>query len=189
MSGPLAVPGRPSILAVTRMVLITAGLVTAYYVVPLSEHSTAAASALLLGGVLGVFLVFAWEVWAILRSPHPRLKAVEALVITLALFVVLFASTYYVLDDTRPGSFSEALTKTDALYFALSTFATVGYGDITAISQLGRVVTMLQMTCGLLLAGVAVRILTSAMELGLRRRAKEPPPEPGAGRSAGQDRP
>ncbi|MEV0185260.1 potassium channel family protein [Streptomyces sp. NPDC050625] len=189
MSGPFDGPKRATLLAVTRTVLITAALVTAYYVLPLRERSMTATSALLLGGVLAVLVVFAWEVWAILRSPHPRLKAVEALVITLALFLVLFASAYYVLDGTSPGSFSEPLTKTDALYFTLTTFATVGYGDITAVSQLGRVMTMLQMTCGLLLAGVAVRVLTSAVEVGLRRRTKEPPPEPDAGRRAGRDSP
>ncbi|MEU6066964.1 MULTISPECIES: potassium channel family protein [Streptomyces] len=173
----------------TRTALITAALVIAYYVLPLRERSMTATSALLLAGVLAVLAVFAWEVWAILHSPHPRLKAVEALVITLALFLVLFASAYYVVDGTSPGSFTEPLTKTDALYFTLTTFATVGYGDITAVSQVGRVMTMVQMTCGLLLAGVAVRILTSAVEVGLRRRAKEPPPEPDAGRGAGRDRP
>ncbi|MFJ3230948.1 potassium channel family protein [Streptomyces sp. NPDC086787] len=166
-------PHRPAVVACARTFVITTGLVTAYYLLPLRERSTTATSWLLLGGLVAVVLVFVWEAYAILSSPHPRLKAVEALGATLVLFLVLFAGSYYVLDGTSPGSFSERLTKTDALYFTLTTFATVGYGDITARSQVGRVMTMLQMTGGLLLAGVAVRVLTSAVAVRLRRQQTE----------------
>lgn len=169
---------QAGLLALSRTVLITAGLVGAYYTLPLDGRNTGRTSLLLLTGLVGVGLVFAWEVWAIVRSPHPRLKAVEALAATVALFLVLFAGSYYTLDQTSPGSFSEPLTKTDALYFTLTTFTTVGYGDITARSQPGRVMAMVQMMCGLLLAGVALRVLASAVEAGLQRRQ---PPEPDSG--------
>ncbi|MFJ3306542.1 potassium channel family protein [Streptomyces sp. NPDC086549] len=188
MSG--LVPGRrrASLMAAVRTCLITVALVTAYYLLPLRERGTTATSALLLAGVLAVAVVFSWEAWAILSSPHPRLKAVEALVVTLALFLVLFAGAYYVLDGTSPDSFTEPLTKTDALYFTLSTFTTVGYGDITAASRVARVTVMLQMTCGLFLAGIAVRILTRAVEVGLLRR-DAPPPEPDTGSADREERP
>ncbi|MEV8549827.1 potassium channel family protein [Streptomyces glaucescens] len=171
-------PGRPrrraAVAAVARAVLITVGLVSAYYLLPLDERGTAGASALLACGLLVVLLVFAWEVRVIARSPYPRLKAVEALAATLVLFLVLFAGAYYLLDHSSPGSFSEPLTRTDALYFTLTTFSTVGYGDITAQSQTGRLLTMLQMTGGLLLVGVAARALASAVQEGLRRQRGEP---------------
>ncbi|WP_405815874.1 potassium channel family protein [Streptomyces sp. NBC_01390] len=170
--------------ALTRAVLIAAGLVAAYYLLPLDEHGTAASSALLVGGLVGVLLVFGVEVWAITRSPHPRLKAVEALAATLALFLVLFAGAYYLLDRSTPGSFSEPLTRTDALYFTVTTFSTVGYGDITARSQAGRVLTMAQMVGGLLLVGVAARVLASAVQAGLRRQRRGPAQSP-SGTDAG----
>lgn len=170
--------------ALARAVLIAAGLVTAYYLLPLDEHGTAASSALLVCGLVGVLLVFGCEVWAIARSPHPRLKAVEALAATLALFLVLFAGTYYLLDRSTPGSFSEQLTRTDALYFTLTTFSTVGFGDITARSQAGRVLTMAQMLGGLLLVGVAARVLASAVQAGLRRQRRGPV-QPRSGTDAG----
>lgn len=173
----MSAPRRATVVAVLRTLTITVGLVTTYYLLPLRERSATATSWLLLAGLAAVVLVFAWETYAILRSPHPRLKAVEALAATLVFFLVLFAGSYYVLDGTSPGSFSEPLTKTDALYFALTTFATVGYGDITARSQVGRVMAMLQMTGGLLLAGVAVRVLTSAVTMRLRRQQSEPGPD------------
>ncbi|GHI02926.1 metal transporter [Streptomyces cellostaticus] len=184
---------RATAQAVIRPLLITAGLVSAYYLVPLNNRGAGATSALLVCGLLGVGLVFAWEVWAIMRSPYPRLRAVEALAATLVLFLMLFAGTYYVLDSTTPGSFSEPLTRTDALYFTLTTFSTVGYGDITARSQAARLVTMLQMSTGLLLAGFALRVLTGAIETGLQRKRSAQPGPPdgtddaGSGRSSGSE--
>ncbi|WP_086564823.1 potassium channel family protein [Streptomyces africanus] len=174
-----------AVVTVARAVLIAAGLVTAYYLLPLDERHTAGASALLACGLAVVLLVFGWEVRAILRSPHPRLRAVEALTVTVALFLVLFASGYYLLDHSATGSFSEPLTRTDALYFTLTTFSTVGFGDITALSQAGRVLTMVQMAGGLLLVGVAARVLAGAVQAGLRRRRREPSAEPPSGTAAG----
>ena len=160
--------------AMARVVLIAGGLVAAYYLLPLDEPGTGRATALLVGGLAAVLVVFSWEVRSIVRSAHPRLKAVEALAATLVLFLVLFAGAYYLLEHSTPGSFSEPLTRTDALYFALTTFSTVGFGDITAHSQTGRVLTMLQMAGGLLLVGVAARVLASAVQAGLRRKGREP---------------
>lgn len=175
-------PGRRAAAgAVLRSVFTVAALVTAYYLLPLTGYRTAGALALLVCGLLGVLLVFSWQVWIIMRSPYPRVRAVEALAITAALFLVLFATAYYLLDQSVPGSFSEPLTRTDALYFTLTTFSTVGFGDITARSETGRVVTMAQMAGGLLLVGGAVRVVVGAVQVGLRRRHDEPAREPDAG--------
>lgn len=180
-SGRQTHPGRPgpgrraTLVAIARTVLIAAGLLAVYYLLPLDRRPTTGTSTLLACGLLAVLLVFVGEVRAIVRSAHPRLKAVEALAATLVLYLVLFASTYYLLERATPGSFSEPLTRTDALYFTLTTFTTVGFGDISARSQTGRVVTMLQMAGGLLLVGVAARILAGAVQEGLRRHGREPP--------------
>ncbi|MFC8918629.1 potassium channel family protein [Streptomyces sp. NPDC047821] len=174
-------PRRAVVVSVARAVFIAVGLVAAYYLLPLDDRGAAGTSALLAAGLAAVLAVFGWEVRAIVRSPHPRLKAVEALAATLALFLVLFAGAYYLLDRSAPGSFSEPLTRTDALYFTLTTFSTVGFGDIAARSSTGRVLTMLQMTGGLLLVGVAARVLAGAVQAGLRRRGREPGAGPGSG--------
>ncbi|MFI9587362.1 potassium channel family protein [Streptomyces sp. NPDC052236] len=179
-------PGRwAAVVAVARAVLIAVGLVTAYYLLPLEERGTAGASALLVCGLVAVLLVFCWEVRVIVRSPHPRLKAVEALAATLVLYLVLFAGAYYLLDRSAPDSFSEPLTRTDALYFTLTTFSTVGYGDITARSQTGRVLTMLQMAGGLLFVGIAARVLASAVRTGLRQQRRGPSAQQRSGTDAG----
>ncbi|GHC52040.1 potassium channel family protein [Streptomyces violaceochromogenes] len=165
---------RATAAVLVRAALIATGLVTVYYVLPLDGRSTSRTSTLLACGLLLVFVIFWWEVRAIANSPYPRLKAVEALAATLVLFLLLFAGTYYLLEHSTPGSFSEPLTKTDSLYFTLTTFTTVGYGDVTPRTQTGRVLTMVQMVGGLLLVGVAARILAGAVQAGLRRRGREP---------------
>ncbi|PZH18042.1 metal transporter [Streptomyces sp. NTH33] len=169
------VPRRAAFVMLTRSVLVTAGLVAAYYLLPLDGGTTATTAALLALGLAGVALLFAWEVMVIAHSPYPRLKAVEALSSTLPLFLLLSATAYYLLDRAAPRSFSEPLTRTDSLYFTVATFATVGYGDITARSQTARVLTTLQMVGGLLLVGVAARVLASAVQAGLRQQRGRPP--------------
>jgi hypothetical protein len=161
--------------SLARALGITAGLAVAYYLVPLDTRGALGTSFLLLCGLLAVVLVFGWEAWLIVHSAHPRLKAVEALAVTVALYLVVFASVYYLLARDAPGSFSEPLTRTDALYFTLSTFTTVGFGDITARSETGRVVVMCQMVCSLLILGVAARLIAVAVQAGLRRQGREPP--------------
>ncbi|MFI9615244.1 potassium channel family protein [Streptomyces sp. NPDC052023] len=169
MSSPSRPGRRVAFLVFARATAITAGLVTTYFLLPL-EGVTADTVAWLVCGLLAVMVVFFWEVRTIARSAHPRLKAVEALAATVPLFLLLFASAYYLLGRSFPAAFSEPLTRTDALYFALTTFSTVGYGDITARSQSGRVLTMLQMAGGLLLVGVAARVVASAVQAGLQQR-------------------
>ncbi|WP_330336761.1 potassium channel family protein [Streptomyces sp. NBC_00557] len=172
-------PGAPgpgaTALSIARSAVLAVALVAAYYLLPLAWHGVDADALVLVGGLLMAGLFFGWEMWLITRSPSPRLKAVEAVAVTVVLYLVLFASGYYVLEHTVPGSFSTHLTRTDALYFTLSTFATVGFGDITPVSQAGRVLAMCQMAGGLLLAGVAVRVLTGAVRVGLRHQGREPP--------------
>ncbi|MFE2263096.1 ion channel [Streptomyces griseosporeus] len=174
-SAAAAPPPRPgrlaTVLTLARAGLIASALVTVYYLLPLDRPDRAATTAILVCGLLAVAGVFAWEVRTIVRAPNPRLKAVEALAATVVLYLVLFAGTYYLLNRSAPGSFSEPLTKTDALYFTLTTFTTVGYGDISATSQAARVATMFQMAGGLVVVGVAARILAQAVETGLRRRS------------------
>ncbi|MER6440854.1 ion channel [Streptomyces sp. NPDC001185] len=167
--------GWTTVLVMGRSLLIAVGLVTAYYLLPLDRYGAGGTSVMLLAGLLVVVAVFVWEIRTIVRSPHPRLKAVEALAATLVLFLVLFASAYYLLDRAAPGSFTEPLSRTDALYFTLTTFSTVGFGDIAASSETGRVMAMLQMAGGLLLVGFAARVLASAVQAGLRRKGSTTP--------------
>lgn len=77
--------------------------------------------------------------------PYPGMKAVEALGLLLPFYLLLFASTYFVMERAWAASFTEPLTRTDALYFSVTVFSTVGFGDIAPKSEAARIVLIVQM--------------------------------------------
>jgi len=117
-------------------------------------------------GFTGFLLVFIRQLRRVARDDFPVLRAVEALVLTVLLFLVLFAAIAVQLEAQTPGSYSESLNKVDGLYFAVTTLATVGYGDITPVTTPGRVIGIVQMLGNLALLGVAVRLVGKAVERG-----------------------
>jgi Ion channel len=107
------------------------------------------------------------HVRAILRSPFPGLRAIEALTTSVPLFLLLFASTYVVMATMSASNFGGRLTHTDGLYFAVTVFSTVGFGDITAKTEAARLVVTGQMIADLVILGLAVKIILGALS---RRR-------------------
>ena len=77
------------------------------------------------------------------------------------------------ISNGRPDSFSEPLSRTDALYFTVTVFATVGFGDIAPRTDVARIVTMVQMIVGLIAVGLLGKIVFAAMQKGLRRQEDE----------------
>ena len=122
----------------------TAALVVIYYLLPLDRSSTEPAVAVLLIGLVALIGLITFQVRSILISPFPGLRAVEALATSLPLFLLLFASTYLVIATEAAGSFSQQLTHTDALYFTVTVFSTVGFGDITATTEAARLLVTCQ---------------------------------------------
>ena len=148
-------------------------LLTLYYLAPLDgplDVSTLIGFAL---GLVAFGLVIVWQVRAILSSDAPRLRTVRAVVIAVSTLLVVFAATYSVISAGRPDSFSEPLSRTDALYFALTVFATVGFGDIAPRTDAARIVTMIQMLVGLIAVGLLGKIVFAAMQKALRRQEDE----------------
>jgi hypothetical protein len=149
-------------------------IVGLYFVLPLDDNRDLATTLALTAGLIGFAVVVAFQAWQITRSDLPGLRAVEALATSLPLFLVLFAGTYVLLGDDDASAFSEALTRTDALYFTVTIFSTVGFGDITPRSQAARIVVMVQMFGGLVYLGLVVRLLFGAVEVAKRRQSESP---------------
>jgi hypothetical protein len=154
----------------------TAVLLAIYYLLPL-DHAVrwVAVTALVIGLAALVGLV-AFQVRAISGSRYPGLRALEALGVTVPLFLLLFASTYLVLAAISAHSFNQQMNHTDALYFTVTVFATVGFGDITATADVARLVVTGQMIIDLIILGLGARVILGAVSRGRQRR----PPEPGA---------
>jgi voltage-gated potassium channel len=83
---------------------------------------------------------------------------------------LLFASTCVVMSATAASSFSEPTTHTDALYFTVTVFATVGFGDITARTDTARLLVTVQMIIDLIITGIGVRVIVGAVQPGRRRQ-------------------
>jgi ion channel len=153
--------------AVLRIVGSTAVLVTLYYLLPLDHSSTGTAVTILVIGLVVFIALVAFQVRSIIRSPFPGLRAIEALATSVPLFLLLFASSYVVMAAMSAANFGARLTHTDGLYFAVTVFSTVGFGDITAKTQAARLVVTGQMIADLAILGLAVKIIVGAVS---RRR-------------------
>lgn len=149
----------------------TTVLLGVYYLVPLDRDGGVAVGVGLIVGLIVFVVVVTVQVWEITRADYPRLRAVEAIASAIPLFLVVFASAYFVMGTARPGNFSEDMDRTGALYFTVTVFSTVGFGDITPESQPARIVTMIQMLADLAIIGVVARVLVGAVGVGVRRRA------------------
>ena len=157
---------RTIVQAVLRIVGSAAALVAIYYLLPLDNSSTGVAVTILVIGLVVFIGLVAFQVRSIIRSPFPGLRAVEHLAISVPLFVLLFASTYVVMSTMSASNFGGHLTHTDGLYFTVTVLSTVGFGDITAKTQLARLVVTGQMIADLIILAVALKIIVGAVSRG-----------------------
>jgi len=163
--------------ALLRSLAIVVALFGAYTLLPLrGEHA-------LLGVVVGLTLLVAMvpltvsRAYRVLSSDRPFIEALQSLLELVSLLIVGFAAAFYAMN--RNGTqFSGLDTKVDSVYFTVTTLGTVGYGDLTATSQVARVLVTIQILFDLAFVGIAVRLIGGA---ATRRHAGEAAPGPGGG--------
>jgi voltage-gated potassium channel len=171
-TSPVAIRRRLVAAGVLRALGTTAVLAALYYLLPLGRLTALPAGVIFTGGFVMLLAVAGWQVRAVLLSPNPAVRAIEGVGVAAPLFLLLFAVVYYALARSHPDSFSvRSLSRTDTLYFTVTVFSTVGFGDITPTSQLTRVVVILQMILDLIVLGLGVRIFVGAVRLGRDRNA------------------
>ena len=113
------------------------------------------------------------------RSEVPEIRAFEAVGVILPLVLLPFAAMYYVTAEQTPDSFNEALSRLDAFYFTMTTFATVGFGDIAAKSEAARTMVTVQIVVDLALVGfIAKALLGTAQRRRSRLQASDPQADP-----------
>lgn len=155
--------------AVLRGVLSTAVLVVLYYALPLDKPWNGDTAVRVLIGLLVFAGITVWQVRVIAGSRYPGLKAFEALGLIVPFYLLLFASTYFVMERASAANFTQPLTRTDALYFSVSVFSTVGFGDIAPKSEAARVLLTVQMLGDLAFLGAGARVLLGAVRRGQQR--------------------
>jgi len=151
------------VLSTAEVAATIAGLLALYYLLPLDHEATWAAITTLAIGLVALVGLVIFHVRAILASPHPSIRGVEALASSISWFLVLFASTYFVIERLSPGNFSEHLTRSDSLYFTVTVFSTVGFGDITPKTELARLLVTGQIIADVVVIGIAIKIIVGAV--------------------------
>lgn len=139
-------------------------LVVLYYLLPLDRDSVAHLALVLVVGLAAFGATGYWQVRAIVRSRIPGVQAVQALAMLVPFFLVLFASTYFILSFQEPATFNEPLTRSDALYFTVTTFATVGFGDVVPRSEAVRLLVSGQVVLDLVIVGLGIRVILGAVQ-------------------------
>jgi voltage-gated potassium channel len=168
--------GRAIAATLLHSVTATGLLLVAYYKAPLDRPLDRATGWLFLLALLLFAAVIASGVREILRSDQPRLQAIRVLSLGLPLLLTVFAATYCTVAGQQAGAFSEPLSRTDGLYFTVTVFTTVGFGDITPVSELARVLVTVQMLVGLVVVGLVAKFLLGAVQVAVARRAAAPAP-------------
>lgn len=167
------------VFSVLRTVL---GLVFIFWVLSLvpeeSDPRISIPVTLLLIGMVIYGLVLRWQLKRVVKSKRPGLVAAESLILSAGLFIAIFSAIYVIIEGDNPGSFSEPIDHFSAAYFTLTVLATVGFGDITAVTDTARFIVMLQMALGLGFLAVIIKVFTGAAQRARqahdeKRRARE----------------
>jgi voltage-gated potassium channel len=160
---------RRRAIAVTALVIVAVwiALIAGYYLLPLDSGS-GLPPLLRLGLAIAVFAVaIVLQARRIVRSTLPQLRAARALGSLIPLFLVLFSAFYLSMSHASTSHFNEPLDHTDALYFTVTVFSSVGLGDIHPIGGPARILVSLQMLLDLVILGVLVRVLVRVTKSAL----------------------
>jgi voltage-gated potassium channel len=159
--------------AAVRISFYSVALFTLYALAPLGRRRGGWIVLELALDLLVLGLVLAWQIRAIIRSPFPRLQAVQAVAISIPLLIVSFAATYVEVAQASPGSFTEPVSRVGGVYFTVTVLATVGFGDIAATSDAARLIVTGQMIADLVLVGLIARVIFNTAQQRRESLAKE----------------
>ncbi|ROP54409.1 voltage-gated potassium channel [Streptomyces sp. PanSC9] len=115
------------------------------------------------------------------RQGEPRLSLYARVTSYASLSTLLlgFAGALAVFQQERGAPGANMTTFGDAVWWAASTLSTVGYGDITPVTRLGRTIAIGMMACGLGLLGAVTGSFSSwLMQTFTRESDRKGPPGP-----------
>lgn len=164
--------------AIVTVVLIAAATAV-YYQIPVPGRMREVSWGILFScGVVVLGLLIVVAVTRLLRAGEQARIRVLVLLLTAT---VLFFSWADESVSKLPDQFVSLSTKTDALYFNVSTLATVGFGDVHPIGQLARAAVTLQIIFNLIFLGTAVSLISGYFRHRVRKTL------PGGSASGGSD--
>lgn len=164
---------KPSIWMCVRLAVSIVALLWVYYTIPVrgtdgdSDLPWLLLELVIFGAIVGV------QVPLIVRARYPLLRGMESLALTILLFILIFARVYLSNSVADPAVFTQLLDKDTAIYFTVTVFATVGFGDIVAASNPMKLLVTLQMLLNLVVFGLVIRVLSSAAQRGAARKKSD----------------
>ncbi|MFI6604852.1 potassium channel family protein [Nonomuraea sp. NPDC050536] len=152
-------------------------MIAVYYLLPLDPQQGPWAVGLrLLGFLVGIGFV-AWGVrTAAVReaaSEESGVVRLDTLILVSVIGVTMFALADYLVARWGSTEFVGLRTRTDALYFAVSTAATVGFGDVHAEGQIGRGLVLVQMVFNVVVLAASFSLLRHVAGARRRQRAQD----------------
>jgi hypothetical protein len=162
------------VLALLRATLSVSAVLAAYFLIP-TRGGDAGSDWPWLILVLCVFgVIVGIQVPAIVKAKYPILRAVETLAILVPVYLLIFARIYLSTSLSDASAFNQPLSDVTALYFTVTVFASVGFGDIVAHTDSMRLLVTLQMLLNLVVFGVVIRLVASAARRGVARQGGKP---------------
>lgn len=150
-----------------RVLLVTGTLVAVYVTAPLTAPWTAAAAVRMTACLLVLSVVLGLQLRAVTRSPYPTVRGIEAVVVSVPLVVLLFATAYVRSSYGDADAFTEPVSRLDGVYFSMTVLTTVGFGDIAPVADVARAMVTAQLVVDLVLGGFLAKVLVGAVQ---RRR-------------------
>lgn len=105
-------------------------------------------------------------------------KKISVFMLTVLFLVVIFGSLMYLVEKGKNGFTSIPAS----IYWAIVTITTVGYGDISPVTPLGKAIASVIMLMGYGIIAVPTGIITTEMTLAIRNREQKHEACPGCGR-------
>ena len=127
-------------------------------------------STLVLFGMLPFFKLVRYSpaMRSLLSALHAERRTLLGCLVILAGAVLLFASLLYAIEhDVQPDKFG---TIPQAMWWAIVTLGTVGYGDVVPVTALGKLVSVFTIIGGLTMIALPVAIISTAFADEVRRR-------------------
>ena len=77
--------------------------------------------------------------------------------------IIMFGLLTLLVIDAVAVAYFEKMSFADALYFTFVTGLTIGYGDITPVNPIGRIIAVLTGIQGLIITGIIVAVAVFAL--------------------------
>jgi ion channel len=123
--------------------------------------------------LVGAILLVIFVIWNLLAFVlHARVVNTEVLCASISAYLLLglvWTFAYWLVADLNPRAFAlnassgvdPSMTGFNGLYFSLITLSTVGYGDITPVSNVARMLAAMEAVTGVLYVAVLIARLVS----------------------------